>query len=238
MQTVFKRYELKFLLTPQQKKAVLAAMREHMQLDQYGRTTIRNLYFDTDSYRLIRRSLERPAYKEKLRIRSYRPTAEDEPVFVELKKKYQDVVYKRRILLRQSSAIECLSKGIDLPLESQIADEINYFRRYYQPLAPKVFLSYEREAYYATEGSELRVTMDENILYRREALSLGAPVYGTPLLARGGTLMEIKTPEAIPLWLTQCLSREKIFKTTFSKYGTAYRDMLLRRGKGEISNVG
>lgn len=238
MQTVFKRYEVKFLLTPQQKRAVLAAMQGHMQLDQYGRTTIRNLYFDTDNYRLIRRSLERSVYKEKLRIRSYRPAEADEPVFVELKKKYQDVVYKRRILLRQSSAIECLSKGIDLPIESQIANEINYFRRYYQSLAPKVFLAYEREAFYAAGGGEFRVTMDENIFYRCEALSLAAPVYGTPLLPKGGTLMEIKTPEAIPLWMTQCLSSEKIFKTSFSKYGAAYTDMLLRQRKGRISNVG
>lgn len=238
MQTVFQRYELKFLLTPRQKAEVLSAMQAHMALDRYGRTTIRNLYFDTDSYRLIRRSLERPAYKEKLRIRSYQAVKNDEPVFVELKKKYQDVVYKRRLSLRQSSAIECLSKGIDLPLQSQIADEINYFRRLYQPLAPKVFLSYEREAYYETGGYELRVTMDENILYRREALSLGAPVYGMPLLAKGMTLMEIKTPVAIPLWLIQCLSREQIRKTTFSKYGAAYADMLQRNRKGEIGNVG
>lgn len=238
MQTVFKRYELKFLLTPQQKEAVLAAIQGHMQLDQYGRTTIRNLYLDTDSYLLIRRSLERPVYKEKLRLRSYRPAEADEPVFVELKKKYLDVVYKRRILLRQSSAIECLTKQLDLPIESQIANEINYFRRYYQPLTPKVFLSYEREAFYAAEDGELRVTMDEKIFYRREALSLAAPTYGTPLLPKCATLMEIKTSAAIPLWLTQCLSRERIFKTTFSKYGAAYRDILLRERKGEISNVG
>lgn len=238
MQTVFQRYELKFLLTPQRKAAVLAAMQAHMALDQYGRTTIRNLYFDTDSYLLIRRSLERPAYKEKLRVRSYQAAKHDDSVFVELKKKYRDVVYKRRVSLRQSSAIECLSKGVDLPLQSQIADEINYFCRFYQTLAPKVFLSCEREAYYEAEGNDLRVTMDENILYRREALSLSAPVFGTPLLPKGMTLMEIKTPTAIPLWLTRCLSREKICKTTFSKYGAAYTDMLLRQSKGEISNVG
>ena len=69
--SVFCRYELKYLLTYEEKAAVLSAMDKYMQLDQYGRTTIRNLYFDDDSYRLIRRSIEKPAYKEKLRIRSF-----------------------------------------------------------------------------------------------------------------------------------------------------------------------
>ena len=70
-QTVFKRYELKYILTAEQKEKVLRAMEPYMVSDQYGRTVIRNIYFDTDDYRLIRRSIEKPAYKEKLRIRSY-----------------------------------------------------------------------------------------------------------------------------------------------------------------------
>ena len=89
--TVFKRYELKYMLTYEQKEKVLLAMSPHMELDKYGRTTIRNIYFDTDDYRLIRRSIEKPAYKEKLRIRSYAQATEDSTVFVELKKKSQKI---------------------------------------------------------------------------------------------------------------------------------------------------
>lgn len=98
-QTVFKRYELKYMLTLEQKAKVLAAMEPYMELDKYGRTTIRNIYYDTDTYLLIRRSIEKTAYKEKLRIRSYSRADKDSTVFVELKKKYQSVVYKRRISL-------------------------------------------------------------------------------------------------------------------------------------------
>ena len=76
-QTVFKRYELKYMLTPLQKEKILEAMSPYMKLDKYGRTTIRNIYFDTDSYRLIRRSIEKPAYKEKIRIRSYSQATAD-----------------------------------------------------------------------------------------------------------------------------------------------------------------
>ena len=101
IQTVFQRYELKYILTAKQKEKVLQAIEPYMALDQYGRTTIRNVYFDTDNYRLIRRSIEKPAYKEKLRLRSYGQAEADSAVFVELKKKYQKIVYKRRVSLSE-----------------------------------------------------------------------------------------------------------------------------------------
>ena len=162
-QATFKRYEIKYLLTQQQKQALLQAMRPYMKLDRYGRTTIRNIYYDTDTYRLIRRSLEKPVYKEKLRIRSYQTAAPDDPVFVELKKKYKSVVYKRRLTLPEMQARVSFQIGSPLPVHSQIAEEIEYFRAYYEGLHPTVFLSYEREAFYALDDSDFRVTFDENI---------------------------------------------------------------------------
>ena len=108
-QAVFKRYELKYLLTQEQKTKILEAMEPYMALDQYGRTTIRNLFYDTDNYRLVRHSIEKPAYKEKLRIRSYNQANPDSKVFVELKKKYDSIVYKRRLSLEEENAMEWVS---------------------------------------------------------------------------------------------------------------------------------
>ena len=221
-QTVFKRYELKYLLTPKQKEKVLAAMQPYMKLDKFGRTTIRNLYYDTDTYLLIRRSIEKPAYKEKLRIRSYSRASTDSTVFVELKKKYKHVVYKRRISLANREAMAWLSGEKHCNQHTQIANEIDYFLDYYCSLQPTVFLSYEREAYYANDGSDFRVTFDDNILCRQNELSLESEVYGTLILPEGKVLMEIKCSGGIPLWMTHVLSEEKIYKTSFSKYGTAY----------------
>ena len=221
-QTVFKRYELKYLLTMAQKETVLKAMQPYMTLDKYGRTTIRNLYYDTDSYLLIRRSIEKPAYKEKLRIRSYSQADENSTVFVELKKKYKHVVYKRRISLPYTDATAWLSREKHPAKHTQIANEIDYFLDYYGSLHPTVFLSYERKAYYCNDGSDFRVTFDDNILCRQEDLSLESEVYGTPILPEGKVLMEIKCSGGIPLWMTQVLSKERIYKTSFSKYGTAY----------------
>ena len=226
VQTVFRRYELKYLLTMAQKETVLKAMQPYMTLDKYGRTTIRNLYYDTDSYLLIRRSIETPAYKEKLRIRSYSQTDDNSTVFVELKKKYKHVVYKRRISLPYTDATAWLSREKHPAKHTQIANEIDYFLDYYGSLHPTVFLSYERKAYYCNDGSDFRVTFDDNILCRQEDLSLESEVYGTPILPEGKVLMEIKCSGGIPLWMTGVLSREGVYKTSFSKYGTAYRTMI------------
>ena len=170
-QMTFQRYELKYLLNPTQKRAVLQAMDGHMELDQYGRVTIRNIYYDTETFRLIRRSLERPCYKEKLRVRSYRQVSPEEPVFVELTKKYKSVVYKRRLSLPEGLVSQSLGQDTPLPVSSQIGHEIAYFRSYYHPLIPTVFLSYQREAFYAVDGGDFRVTFDDHILYRQDQLS-------------------------------------------------------------------
>lgn len=224
-QMTFKRYELKYLLTRREKEKILCSMEPYMKLDKYGRTTIRNIYFDTDTYRLIRRSLEKPVYKEKLRVRSYHTAGPEDSVFVELKKKYKSVVYKRRLVLPRDKAMDSFLNGKPFPENSQIGKEIQYFWKYYGSLRPTVFLSYEREAYYSLDGSDFRVTFDENILYREEDLSLASPIYGKALLGEDETLMEIKTSGGIPLWLSRVLTENKIFKTSFSKYGLAYKQM-------------
>ena len=225
-QTTFKRYELKYLLTLREKENILNTMREHMKLDSYGRITIRNIYFDTATFQLIRRSLEKPVYKEKLRVRSYCRVKEKDPVFVELKKKYKSVVYKRRLVLPEKAVMDSFQKGLPLPIASQIGEEIQYFRDYYGELFPAVFLTYEREAFYSLDGSDFRVTFDENILYRRKDMDLGSRIYGIPLIEKNQSLMEIKTSGGIPLWMSHALSRCHIYQTSFSKYGSAYRQMM------------
>ncbi len=223
---IFSRYELKYLITREQKALLLAFMEGFMKPDKYGRSTIRNIYYDTDSFLLIRRSIEKPLYKEKLRVRSYKQVSPEDDVFVEIKKKYKSVVYKRRLVLPEGVVSEAFENGEPLPSNTQIGREIEYFRKYYEDLAPKVFLSYEREAYYSKIDPEFRITFDENILFRTEELSLCSPVYGEGILEDGMVLMEVKTAGGIPMDFSRLLSENKIFKTSFSKYGNAYRKIL------------
>ena len=230
---VFQRHELKYILTKEQKERIMNAIQPYMSLDQYGRTTIQNIYFDTDNYRLIRRSIEKPDYKEKLRVRSYRNKNEENKVFVEIKKKYKKVVYKRRLSMSEDAAMQWLTGQSTCEIDTQIAKEIDYFLQYYETLKPVLFLSYEREAYYCDAGGDFRVTFDENVLCRQEGLTFQADMGGIPVLEEDKVLMEIKCSGGMPMWMAEILSREKIYKRSFSKYGTAYQNIIYPKMKGE-----
>lgn len=228
-QDTFKRYELKYLLTKSQKIQLLSAMEPYMEIDEYGRTTIMNIYYDTPDYALIRRSLEKPVYKEKLRLRSYGIASDEKKVFIELKKKYKGVVYKRRISAGEQEAVKYLSREGSLSKDSQIKREIDYFMDFYQGLRPAMVISYEREAFFSKDSSDLRITFDENILWREEDLTLRKEAYGNPVLEEDRVLLEIKVASAIPIWLSSKLSELGIYQTSFSKYGNAYLQKIMKQ---------
>lgn len=220
---VFERVERKFLLTPAQYAGLMRTLPEYMQADQYGESTILSLYLDTEDSLLIRRSLEKPVYKEKLRLRSYGVPREMDNVFLEVKKKVRGVVYKRRICLPLAQAMECLAQGSVPAADGQIGREIAYMLRRYR-LRPAVLLAYDRTAYAELEPSpnRLRITIDRDIRSRQTDLDLRLGAAGELLLAPGMRLMEIKTAHAIPLWLCAALDQNEIRPTSFSKYGRIY----------------
>ena len=226
----FKRYELKYRINGFQRDALLKAIEGHLALDRFGHSSIRNIYYDTDTWRLVRRSIEKPWYKEKLRVRSYGMASDVSPVFVELKKKYERVVYKRRLSLPCQEAMEGLRPESILPAKPkdwQIGREIEAFKQFYGPtLAPAMFLTYEREAYFPIDGVDFRLTIDENLLWRMEDIDLRAPVGGQFIIPPDEMILELKTPGSIPMWMVRFLSENKIYQTSFSKYGTAYQQWL------------
>lgn len=230
-QKIFRRYELKYLLDEEKCKRVMEVLRGRLSLDSYGRVSVRSLYLDTDDYLLIRRSIEKPTYKEKLRLRSYKRCCHDDNVFFEIKKKYKGIVYKRRLTLPLDDACHWIDGGTFSGTPCQISAEIDYMLTYYKHLFPRMLISYEREAYISDEYRGLRITFDDNILARGEELSLSSDIYGEELLPRGTALMEIKSEGGLPMWLTELLSREKIFKSSFSKYGEAYKRLCLSKGE-------
>lgn len=224
-QLVFRRLEQKYLLNESQVAALHVVMEQHMFPDKYPVSSIRNLYYDTPDFRLIRRSLEKPVYKEKLRLRAYGDVRQEDSVFLEMKKKYDGIVYKRRIALTEKEATDYM-KDSDRSLgDSQIAREMDQFKQYYKNLAPRVFLAYDRHSWRSEDGS-LRITLDQNIHYRIDALDLKTPTGGISLLQHGQVLIEIKSPTAMPMWLVGFLSKNKIFPTSYSKYGAAYLQLL------------
>lgn len=223
-QTVFQRYELKYHLTRYQLTLLRQAMEPYMVPDPHGQSTIQSLYFDTPTYLLIRRSMEHPLYKEKLRLRSYGLAKPEDTVFIELKKEYKSVVYKRRVGMTSAQAQRYLLQGESV-MDTQITREIDFCMQRYEELAPKMLLSYRREAWYGKDDHDLRITFDDRVLWRPENLSLSSGIYGTPLLDENDVLMEVKVANAMPMWLVIFLSRHKIYKHSFSKYGSAYQSL-------------
>lgn len=220
--TTFKRKEIKYLLNQLQYETLKEKLKEYLVEDKHGKSTICNIYYDTPNFELIRKSIEKPVYKEKLRLRSYGVPREDTKVFLELKKKYKGVVYKRREKLTMKEAEEYLLRTKIPPRDTQIFREIDYTLKFYKNIAPAMYISYDREAYFSKEDSSLRITFDENIRWRTEKLDLKSEIYGQPILKPEEHLMELKAGGAVPVWLTKILDELKIYPTSFSKYKNAY----------------
>ena len=221
------RSEIKYILTKEQLEYFKSALVGHMEVDQYGKTSIESLYLDTPDYRLIRTSIEKPSYKEKIRIRSYGLADKDTTVYLELKRKSCGLVYKRRIPLKEYQT-DLIYQDHQIVENSQIAKEINYFINFYGQLIPAFLIIYDRTAYFEPD-TDLRLTIDENPRYRSDNLTLHTSLEGESLLEDGGAILEIKVQEAMPLWLTEILSKGKIYKSSFSKVGTAYKKEMIKK---------
>lgn len=219
---VFQRIEKKYRLDGEQYRGFLEGMAPYMELDQYGLHTIGNIYFDTEDDALVRASLSKPPYKEKMRLRSYGIPRDGDTVFLELKKKWDGIVYKRRVAMTPEEARRYVQDGIWPGHDEQMRKEMDYFMEYYHP-APKVYLAYDRMAYVGKEDGELRLTMDQRIRSREEALDLRCGDAGELLFDEECYLMEVKVPAAYPLWLAHLLSELGIYPVSFSKYGMVYR---------------
>ena len=222
IQTVFERTEVKYIMTLQQRKQLLEKIDRYIKPDEYGESTVCSLYLDTGDYRLIRRSLEKPVYKEKLRLRSYSTPKPGSSVFLELKKKYDGVVYKRRETLEYTEAKAYVCNGTK-PYDSQIMREIDRTVQFYGDVAPRMFIAYDRTAFYSKTDHELRITFDRNVRFRTKHLDLGKGSYGERILPADRCIMEIKALYAMPLWLTGVLRDLNLYPGSFSKYGTAYQ---------------
>ena len=223
--TIFSRYEKKYVLTGEQYVRLMQMIGPRLQDDAYGKSTVCNIYFDTPDYRLIRASIEKPVFKEKLRMRVYNIPTADSTAFVEIKRKYKGIVYKRRVSMRYDEAVRWLCRGQQPPFDAQIPQEIEYCRTCYGTLQPKVSLFYDRIAFIGKDDENLRVTFDSNIRYRATRLDLSLGDGGCTRIDDGNIVMEIKCEQAFPLWLSEALSELSIFPATFSKYGIAYQQM-------------
>jgi len=228
--STFKRYEKKYMMDDRQYAAFRRAIAPYVAADEYGRYTICNIYYDTDSFEIIRKSLEKPVYKEKLRIRSYGTPGGGDQVFFELKKKYKKEVFKRRVSMSVRELRDYLQNGAMPDVSPQVMAEIGYFMSLYHP-RPKVYIAYDRVAFKGRDDETLRITFDENIRFRSSDLSLTSGDYGQRIMDKTQHLAEIKITGAMPLWLSRALDEQRIYPTSFSKYGYCYQKYLAYGGQ-------
>lgn len=229
-QETFERYEKKYMLCETQYRAFLDDLSQYIQADQYDNYTICNIYYDTEFYELIQKSIAKPFYKEKLRLRSYGQVLKDGEVFLEIKKKSDGIVYKRRKKMSLPVAKAYVGGGAGPEDSGQIGKELDWFLTRYK-VEPKVYIAYDREAYVSKKDERLRITFDRKIRWREDRLDLSQNTEGELLLEPDWVIMEIKIPGSIPFWLARLLSKHKIYSRSFSKYGTYYKQKLLKERK-------
>lgn len=228
----FKRYETKYILSKEIWLEMQEQLKEHLLPDEHATSTISNIYFDTPDYQMVRNSMDKPLFKEKLRMRSYDPEPNPtSPVFIEIKKKFQKVVYKRRLTTSLKQGQAYLFEGEDSMEDSQIKQEIDWLVERYGKVEGKMYIYYDRYSMKGIENEEVRITIDHNLLYRNKDLDLSHGIYGDYLLSPDKVIMEIKIPGAYPLWLTEILAQYQLYPSSFSKYGTAYQKVTAKGGK-------
>ena len=235
--SVMKRYELKYYLSKDQLDYFINKINNHMKVDKYGVTSIASIYFDTPDLRLINKSMEKPNFKEKLRLRSYGLANENSPTFLEIKRKCEGIVYKRRIALTEVEAFNLITIK-EAKEKDQISRELEAFMETYRNLEPKYMIIYDRLAYYQ-DNSDLRITIDMNPRYRTNDLNLHTSMEGIPLIEEGGAILEVKVQHSVPTWLSAILSKGKIYQTSFSKVGTAHKEEMQKKlkDKTDILNI-
>lgn len=217
----FQRYEQKYLLDADQIEGLSSLIKKELQEDNYSNSQIVSLYYDTKDFRLIRASIDADGYKEKLRIRRYFSDEGASPYFVEMKRKYQGLVYKRRREMEGQKPV--LEKKDN---SSQIDKELDYFFSCYPGLEPMALISYHRDAYVSKEDKDLRITLDRDIRARFNELYHMEDWSGKPVLDSSMAIMEVKSVMGYPRWFLDYLAENKVHKTSFSKYGQAYLDRL------------
>ena len=231
MNNFFRRVEKKYIITEKQYSLFKKVIAENMVEDEYGKSKICNIYFDTSKYELIRHSITKPIYKDKVRLRSYNIPNLESTVFLEVKKKYEGVVSKRRIQMTLKEFYEYLNnENKNVNDGNQIKNELNYYFDYFK-LIPTMFVSYDRTAYYGKDDRDFRVTFDNNIIARNYDLKLEKGNYGDNIFEEGKYIMEVKTLGAIPMWFVKILNEINASPCGFSKYGEGYTQLVLKANK-------
>lgn len=233
IETSFKRIETKYIVAKDDVKDLIKDLKEYVVEDDYPTSTISNIYFDTENFDVIQDALAKQHRREKIRMRTYieKPQA-DSPVFLEVKSKDEEGIgHKFRLVATSQAIINLITDGkVDHQIQDpDLVQEIQRLRkRYGHRLEPRMFIYYDRLSLKEKKSiqgypyQKIRVTIDQNLVFRDQAVSLFDGKKGEPLLEDDFVIMEIKAPGQEPQWLKDLLEKYGLVKQKFSKYSCAY----------------
>lgn len=226
VQKQFKRKESKYILDKETFALFKKDLAEYMVADQFAKSTITNIYFDNEDFDMIQDAIAKKNGREKVRMRIYdvQPSATSQ-AFLEIKKKEEGIGYKFRLTSNPKAAVNYVERGLaDATItDFQVTSELKNLRQRYGKISPKMYIYYDRSSFKGKADKKVRLTIDQNLIYRDFDLLSNQGKYGYPLLDTNLMIMEIKVAGEKPEWLNQLLEKYQIEKKSFSKYGNAYR---------------
>jgi hypothetical protein len=229
---LFTRYELKYLITFDTYRTLADTLIPYMQYDPFGdkqgRYSIFSLYFDSPDRKIYYETMNRAAFRQKLRLRIYNSASIDDSAYFEVKQKFKNVVNKRRTAIQLSDAYRFIEKRADVSdLENysasnkQVLKEIRSFRDVYR-LAPAVIVGYDRQAFHGIDDTDLRITFDYHLTCRNDNYRLENGMHnGAYFVPPNLVVLEVKVKHSVPLWLTKLLSEFRCPLRSVSKFCTS-----------------
>jgi len=225
------RYEFKYLITEDQADYIREVVRTFADADAYGDNgvyDVTSLYYDTWDWRLALQTVEGIRNRYKMRIRTYGFT-DDMPVFVEIKGRVGTSICKSRALIpREHWSLLSLNQppppeGFTALKESHQSD-YDSFRNLMDvlDLRPRLWVSYQREAYGSRYGDGARLTFDRHLKVQAPDLDRpDVPVdceYQMVNLDGPQTILELKFNNAFPSWMRTIVNQCELRRTACSKY--------------------
>ena len=221
--TIIDRMEQKYFVSFDKYNKLMKLINNKLVKDKYFSERIYNIYFDNDEYEFMTKSLDKPLYKEKVRLRSYETKDKNSNVFLEIKKKFQGHGNKRRVVINYNEAKDYIDNKIIPNTNKQIMGELDYtFKK--NNLKPKISLTYDRLSYAFKEDESYRVTFDTNIRYSNKKVDL-VDLDDEYCLFNDGYIMEVKTLKGYPSWFIKALNELKLYPVSYSKVGEAYKEL-------------
>lgn len=240
VQKQFRRKESKYIVD----KAVFAQLetelKTYMVADEYANSTITNIYFDNEQFEMIQDAIDKKYGREKVRMRVYdAQPSKNSQAFLEIKKKENKIGFKYRLTSTPLAVMEYVEKGLadQTMADEKVMSELATLKKRYGSIKPKMYIYYDRVSFKGKEDQKVRVTVDQNLLYRADHIDVERGRFGKALLDPDKVILEIKVAEEQPTWLVDLLEKYQIQKQSFSKYGNAYRLASLSRGGEQHANA-